>query len=154
MPSATATSPTHHKEAELIYKKQPITPCWVGRVPQLKPGHYADGMPLHEVQYLSCKLILHPNKFTSRKSLFDFANVMKQPCKEHDVGFSLAGYDSKPEKIREVLFIDTEDFRLYNNAFIVELDRLLDQRVGSQANPIQARLPGRRTRDRLQVPPP
>ena len=34
------------------------------------------------------------------------------------VKFSIAGFDSKPEKIREVLFIDTEDFRLYNNAFI------------------------------------
>ncbi len=118
MPSATAIVPTHHKEAEVILKKQPITPSWVGRVPQLKPGHYADGMPLHEVHYLSCKLILHPNKFTCRKSLFDFAKVMNEPCKEHGVVFSIGGFDGKSEKIREVLFIDTEDFRLYNNAFI------------------------------------
>ena len=118
MPSATATAPTHHKEAELNQKKQPTTPSWVGRVPQLKPGHYSDGMPLHEVHYLSCKLILRPNKITSRSSLFDFTTVMKEPCKEHGVEFSLAGFDSKPEKIREVLFIDTEDFRLYNHAFI------------------------------------
>lgn len=118
MPSATAIAPVRQKEAELIQKKQPITPSWVGRVPQLKPGHYSDGMPLHEVHYLSCKLILRPNKFGRRSSLFDFATVMKEPCKEHGVGFSVAGYDSKPEKIREVLFIDTEDFRLYNHAFI------------------------------------
>jgi len=118
MPSATAIAPSRHTETELTHSKQPVTPSWVGRIPQLKPGHYSDGMPLHDVHYLSCKLILHPNKFTSRKSLFDFAKVMKDPCREHGVEYSLAGFDSKPEKIREVLFIDTKDFRLYNNAFI------------------------------------
>jgi hypothetical protein len=91
----------------------------VGRVPQLKPGHYADGMPLHQVQYLCCKLILKPNKFHSRQSLFDFGKVMKEPAREHGVKFSVAGFDSQPIKIREVLFVDTDDFRLYNNAFIL-----------------------------------
>ena len=118
MPSATAPAPTRHADVEGNHNKHPLTPSWVGRVPQLKPGTYADGMPLHQVQYLSCKLILHTNKFTSRRSLFDFARVMKEPCKEHGVVFSSDGFDAKPEKIREVLFIDTEDFRLYNNAFI------------------------------------
>ena len=31
----------------------------------------------------------------------------------------VAGFDSQPVKIREVVFVDTEDFRLYNNAFIL-----------------------------------
>jgi hypothetical protein len=31
---------------------------WVGRVPQLKAGSYADGMPLHQMQYLCCTLPL------------------------------------------------------------------------------------------------
>ncbi len=118
MPSATATAPAHHAHAELNQKKQPLTPSWVGRVPQLKPGTYADGMPLHQPQYLSCKLILHTNKFSSRRSLFDFATVFKEPCKEHGVVFSSDGFESKQERIREVLFVDTEDFRLYNHAFI------------------------------------
>lgn len=115
---ATATAPARAKEAKLMHNKQPITQSWVGRVPQLRPGTYADGMPYHQVQYLCCKLILHPNKFTSRESLFEFEKAMREPCKEHGVKFSVAGFDSKPVKIREVLFIDTEDFRLYNNAFI------------------------------------
>jgi hypothetical protein len=42
------------------------------RVPDLKPGVYADGLPLNEVQYLQCKLILRPNKFDSRKRPSDF----------------------------------------------------------------------------------
>src|SRR5512137_861397 len=92
---------------------------WAGRVPQLKPGQYADGLPLHQVEYLCCKLILKPNRFTSRQSLFDFAKVMKAPANEYGVGLSTMEFLDKPLKIREVLFIDTSDFRLYNNAFIL-----------------------------------
>ena len=85
----------------------------------MKPGKYADGMPLHEVQYLECKLILRPNHFTSRKSLFDFAKVMRRPAAEHGVEFSTEEFVDAPLQIREVLFMDTADFRLYNNAFIL-----------------------------------
>jgi hypothetical protein len=35
------------------------------RVADLKPGQYADGSPLHDVQYLECKLILKTDEFTS-----------------------------------------------------------------------------------------
>ncbi len=97
----------------------PPTASWVGRVPELKPGTYADGLPIHRVEYLCCKLILRPNRFVSRDSLFDFGEVMRAPAKEHRVGFSMKGFDKSPLKIREVLFIDTRDFRLYNNAFIL-----------------------------------
>jgi hypothetical protein len=96
-----------------------ITPSWTGRIPQLKPGRYADGLPIHQVEYLCCKLILRPNRFTSRRSLFDFAKVMRTPAEEHRVGFTTEGFQESPLKIREVLFIDTADFRLYNNAFIL-----------------------------------
>ena len=57
-----------------------VTPSWVGRVPQLKPGRYADGLPLHPVEYLCCKLMLRPNHFTSRQSLFDFTKVLNLPA--------------------------------------------------------------------------
>jgi hypothetical protein len=89
------------------------------RVPDLKPGKYADGLPYHEVQYLECKLILRPNHFDSRKSLFDFAKVMKKPAAENHVKFSTEEFVDAPLQIREVLFMDTADFRLYNNAFIL-----------------------------------
>jgi len=118
MPSAIATAPVHRRDAKLIKSKEPIVPSWVGRIPQLKHGAYSDGIPFHQLQYLSCKLILHTNKLISRKSLFDFARVLREPAKKSGVEFSVAGFESKPEKIRAVLFIDTKDFRLYNNAFI------------------------------------
>ena len=92
---------------------------WAGRVPHLKQGTYADGMPLHQVEYLACKLILKPNSFTSRQSLFKFGKVLLAPADQCGVNFSTVDFESAPIKIREVLFVDTTDFRLYNNAFIL-----------------------------------
>jgi hypothetical protein len=99
--------------------KSEIKKSWAGRVPHLEPGKYADGMPLHEVEYLACKLILRPNRFTSRRSLFGFAKVLRRPADECGVKFSTEEFEDAPLKIREVLFVDTKDFKLYNNAFIL-----------------------------------
>ena len=120
MPTATKPAPSKQsKNKPLIPPRQPATESWVGRVPQLKPGQYADGMPIHSPEYICCKLILRPNKFHSRESFFDFGKVFKEPAKEHGVKYTTAGFIEQPVKIREVLFIDTDDFRLYNNAFIL-----------------------------------
>ena len=90
-----------------------------GKVPHLVPGKYADGLPFHDIQYLAFKLILKPNRFTSRQSLFDFGKVLKAPAKAEGVRFSTGEYINEPLKIREVAFVDTPDFDLYNNAFIL-----------------------------------
>ena len=121
---ATATAPAKSKDtkpmpAPATRTREAITPSWVGRVPQLKPGVYADGMPIHTVQYLCCKLILRPNKFWSRESFFDFGKVFKEPARQTGVKYSVAGFDAQPVSLREIIFVDTEDFRLYNNAFIL-----------------------------------
>ena len=89
------------------------------RMPELKPGKYSDGLPLDEIKYLECKLILKPNHFTSRESLFDFGKVLRRPARENGVDFDTKGFAAEPLQIREVLFLDTADFRLYNNAFIL-----------------------------------
>ena len=94
-------------------------PSWTGRVPQLKPGTYADGLPLHELHYLCCKLVLRPNHFRSRANLFDFEKVMRAPAKRSGISFAGGAFADAPIQIREVLFVDTEDFRLYNHAFIL-----------------------------------
>src|SRR5215470_6009459 len=91
----------------------------VTRILDVKPGKYADGLPLNEIQYLECKLILRPNHFTSRKSFFDFARIMRRPAAETNVEFSTEDFVDAPLQIREVLFVDTADFRFYNNAFIL-----------------------------------
>jgi hypothetical protein len=106
------------KTVEKKIMKQPST-TWAGRVPKLKQGKYSDGLPYDEVSYLSFKLILKPNRFVSRNSLFAFAKVIRKSANKCDVGFKTIGFNNAPIKIREVLFIDTPDFRLYNNAFIL-----------------------------------
>ena len=98
---------------------QAKTASWVGRVPHLKPGKYADGLPLHEIHYLCCKLVLKPNHFRSRKNLFDFSKVLHEPAEQNEVDFSVGAFKDEAIQIREVLFVDTADFRLYNNAFIL-----------------------------------
>jgi len=79
-----------------------FTPSWVGRVPRLKPGLYADGLPIHDVEYLCCKMMLRPNHFTSRKSLFEFTKVMRKPAEQHGIGISSREFVDTPVKIREV----------------------------------------------------
>jgi hypothetical protein len=85
----------------------------VKRVPDLKPGAYADGLPLHELQYLHCKLILRPIYFTD--ATVRFRQGVTGPAAEHKLNFSTAPVIDAPLKIREVLFVDTADFRFYNN---------------------------------------
>jgi len=82
-------------------------------------GTYADGQPRDQVTYLEAKLILKPDQFTSVQSFRDFGKIVKRAAKEVGVGFMPdAASESRPE-IREILFWDTSDFRLYNNAFIL-----------------------------------
>jgi len=117
MPKRAAKKKTEKKKTEK--KKTGNKKSGVTRIPIVKPGKYADGLPLNEIQYLECKLILRPNHFTSRKSFFDFAKIMRRPAAETKVEFSSEDFVDAPLQIREVLFVDTADFRFYNNAFIL-----------------------------------
>ena len=68
------------------------------------------------------------------------AKLVGRAAEQFGIGFSTKGVGLKPQ-IREVLFLDTADFRLYNNAFI------LRRRIT-----YERRLPRGRPGDRLQVP--
>src|SRR5262245_41303462 len=85
----------------------------------LRPGRYSDGHPLDEVHYLEAKIILKPDRFTSTKSFRHFAKIIERVADETDVEFSPGKLDRETLQIREVVFLDTADFRLYNNAFIL-----------------------------------
>ncbi len=88
-------------------------------LPQIKAGHYSDGSPLDDVHYLECKVILKPDRFTSVPSFHEFGDIVKRVAKDIDIGYSTDGYKGLRPRIREVVFLDTEDFALYNNAFIL-----------------------------------
>ena len=89
------------------------------RVADLKQGQYTDGSPLDDVQYLECKLILRTDEFTSPKGFAKYAKLVAKAAKECGVKFDRSGAEGTRPAIREVMFLDTEDFRLYNNAFIL-----------------------------------
>ncbi|HTN48215.1 MAG TPA: hypothetical protein VMK32_02170 [Burkholderiaceae bacterium] len=89
------------------------------RVADLRQGQYADGSALDDVQYLECKLILKTDEFTSPKGFRKYARLVAQAARECGVGFDTSTAKGSRPAIREVMFMDTEDFRLYNSAFIL-----------------------------------
>jgi hypothetical protein len=89
-----------------------------GLVPRLPPGAYSDGHPLDEVNYLECKLILKPDRFTAAQAFLEYGALVRSVAKKCGIVLDGAGVPLKPQ-IREVLFLDTPDFQLYNNAFIL-----------------------------------
>src|SRR5262245_1663839 len=88
-------------------------------VPELKQGQYSDGHPFDEVHYLECKIILKPDRFTCVDSFLDFGKIVHRVAKESDVQLSTGHLPGQKPHIREVVFLDTPDFKLYNNAFIL-----------------------------------
>jgi hypothetical protein len=88
-------------------------------IPDLHQGKYSDGHPLDDVHYLECKIILKPDRFTSRQGFVDFAKLARRAAEKTDVDLSTDHLDGQRPEIREVVFLDTADFRLYNNAFIL-----------------------------------
>jgi hypothetical protein len=104
----TVSGKEHTAQAEL----QPL------RVPDVKDGTYSDGHPLDQVQYLECKLILKPDRFTAAKTFLEYGALVGKTANEFGISLNNRGVVLAPE-LREVLFADTRDFFLYNQAFIL-----------------------------------
>ena len=107
------------KDKKKERSKNPKEDTQPKRIADIKEGTYSDGHPLDDVQYLECKIILKGDRFTSVESFYDFAKIVKRAAENADVGFSTKGFKGLLPQIREVLFVDTEDYKLYNNAFIL-----------------------------------
>lgn len=80
---------------------------------------YADGTPLDRITYLEAKLILKPDRFVSVQAFRDFGRLVQRTAKQCGVGFIVDAEAGLRPQIREIVFGDTPDFRLYNNAFIL-----------------------------------
>jgi hypothetical protein len=74
---------------------------------------------LDEVHYLECKVILKGERFTSVQSFHEFGKLVRKTAEKANVDFDDSEFEGMRPQIREVLFLDTKDFRLYNNAFIL-----------------------------------
>jgi hypothetical protein len=84
------------------------------------PQTYADGHPLDVVQYLECKLILKPDRFDSMRGFYEFNELVREAAGKVDkVKYEALNLKGRRPSMREVRFVDTADFRLYNNAYIL-----------------------------------
>ena len=102
-----------HKEAKKADKTQPDNGASAGG------ATYSDGHPQDVVQYLEAKLILKPDRFVSVESFRDFGKLVQRTAKKLGVGFVTDPKIGRRPDIREIIFFDTPNFRLYNNAFIL-----------------------------------
>ena len=80
---------------------------------------YSDGHPIDVIQYLESKIILKPDRFTSVQSFRDFGKLVQGAAKRVGVEFVPSPRAKGRPEVREIVFGDTSDYRLYNNAFIL-----------------------------------
>jgi hypothetical protein len=100
--------------------QQDTTAAGLGAVAiETAPVTYSDGHPEDRVQYLEAKLILKPDRFVSVESFREFGKLVQRAAKNVGVGFIANPKTSRRPEIREITFLDTADFRLYNNAYIL-----------------------------------
>lgn len=84
------------------------------------PLTYADGNPHDKVQFFDAKLILKPDLFYSVRGFKSFSELVAEAAtKVKGVSYSPLDLTKLRPRIREVMFLDTADFRLYNNSFIL-----------------------------------
>ena len=93
---------------------------------ELKPGSadgaltYADGHPHDRVQFFDAKLILKPDFFYSVRGFKSFSDLVAEAVSTvKGVKYDVFDLSKMRPRIREVMFVDTADFRLYNNSFIL-----------------------------------
>ena len=89
------------------------------KLPDVEHGQYSDGAVLDDIHYLECKIILKPDRFTSAKAFQDYGDLVRRAADEVGVGLDAKGVVGMRPSLREVMFLDTADFRLYNNSFIL-----------------------------------
>jgi hypothetical protein len=99
--------------------KAPAKAAPVEKMSAATAATYADGSPLDRITYLEAKLILKPDRFTSVQAFRDFGRLVQHTAKLTGVGFIADAEAGLRPQIREIVFGDTSDFRLYNNAFIL-----------------------------------
>jgi hypothetical protein len=110
--AAALDNPRKHKKSAKL--AAPVVALF-----DLPRGAYADGTPFHRVQYLEAKLILKPDGLTSVRAFRDLGRIVQRTAKKVGVGFIESPRTELRPEVREIVFGDTPDFRLYNNAFIL-----------------------------------
>jgi hypothetical protein len=90
-----------------------------GKLKVAKP-HYVEGELGDRVQFFDAKLILKPDFFDSMRGFKMFSDLVVEAAgRVSGVSYTPSKLDKIRPRIREVMFVDTADFRLYNNSFIL-----------------------------------
>ena len=97
-------------------KHELMLPVWLA---ERYDGTYLDGRRFDDLRFLQCKLILKPERFTSRHVFKEFAQLVHRAADATGVAYHHTPKLDKRPETREVLFLDTGDFHLYNSAFIL-----------------------------------
>jgi hypothetical protein len=88
--------------------------------PNGKQLTYADGQAQDRVTFFDAKLILKPDFFATVRGFKSFSELVAEAAaKVKGVTYTPRDLRKARPRIREVLFLDTPDFRLYNNSFIL-----------------------------------
>jgi hypothetical protein len=80
---------------------------------------YEDGAPFDDVHYLQAKVPLKPDHLSSLERFHDFDKRVRRTVAALNVGVIDDRDAGRPPRVREVTFIDTPEFSLYNNGFIL-----------------------------------
>ena len=75
-------------------------------------------LPDDVVHYREYKILLKPDRFTSRDGFLEFWKAVHRTLKQFDLKVDLDD-DAFHSQVREVLFYDTPRFDLYNHHFIL-----------------------------------
>lgn len=75
--------------------------------------------PVDRVQYLEAKLILKPDRFTSVAAFREFGRLVRKAAKSSETRFKPVKRRDQQPQVREIVFLDTPDYALYSNAFIL-----------------------------------
>jgi hypothetical protein len=84
---------------------------------------YADGTPFDTLRYLQGKLLLKPDRLSSLDQFRELGKLARRTAKSLKVGFKEDPEVDQGPRVREIIFVDTPDFRLYNNGFILRRRR-------------------------------
>ena len=80
---------------------------------------YADGRPFDELHYLQAKVLLKPNSLGSRERFREFGKAVQRTARALKIGVVNDPAAQGGPRVREIVFGDTPDFRLYKNGFIL-----------------------------------
>jgi len=71
------------------------------------------------LEYLQAKVLLKPERLSSLERFRDVGKLVRRTARSLDVGFIDDAEAGRPPRVREIVFGDTPDFRLYKNGFML-----------------------------------